>query len=105
LKPQRNPEEAGGDNHHMNFLKQGVAMLSSVLRSRRAVQINIEIMRAFVKLRQLLSTHKDLAAKLEELEKKYDAQFKIVFDAIRQIVYIPEKPNREIACPSKLCFA
>ncbi|MCX6121905.1 MAG: ORF6N domain-containing protein [Ignavibacteriales bacterium] len=78
------------------FTEQGIAMLSSVLKSDRAVLVNIEIMRAFVKLRQLLSTHKDLAAKLEELERKYDAQFKVVFDAIRQIIYTPEKPKREI---------
>ena len=78
------------------FSEQGVAMLSSVLRSRRAVQVNIEIMRAFVKLRELLATNKDLAHKLTELEKKYYAQFKVVFDAIRQIIYSPEKPKREI---------
>jgi hypothetical protein len=63
------------------FTEHGVAMLSSVLKSDRAVLVNIEIMRAFVKLRQLLSTHKDLAAKLEELEKKYDTQFQVVFCA------------------------
>ena len=63
------------------FTEQGIAMLSSVLKSDRAVLVNIEIMRAFVKLRQLLSTHKDLAAKLEELEKKYDTQFQVVFCA------------------------
>jgi hypothetical protein len=78
------------------FSEQGVAMLSGILRSRRAVQVNIEIMRAFVKLRELLATNKDLAHKLAELEKKYDAQFKVVFDAIRQVIYAPEKPKREI---------
>jgi hypothetical protein len=78
------------------FSEQGVAMLSSVLRSKRAVQVNIEIMRAFVKLRELLSSNKDLAHKLEELEKKYDKQFQIVFDAIRQILTPPEKPKRSI---------
>ena len=62
------------------FTEQGVAMLSSVLHSQRAVKVNIEIMRAFVKLRQLLATHADLARKLEALEKKHDAQFKVVFD-------------------------
>jgi hypothetical protein len=61
------------------FTEQGIAMLSSVLKSDRAVLVNIQIIRTFVKLRQLLSTHKDLAAKREELEKKYDAQFQIVF--------------------------
>ena len=73
------------------FTEQGVAMLSSVLRSDRAVQVNIAIMRAFVRLRQLLATHKDLARKLEELEGKYDANFRVVFDAIRKLMG-PEKP-------------
>jgi hypothetical protein len=66
------------------FTEQGVAMLSSVLRSKRAIQVNIEIMRAFVKLRQMLASNTALARKLATLEKKYDAQFKVVFDAIRQ---------------------
>ena len=78
------------------FTEQGVAMLSSVLNSRRAVQVNIEIMRAFVRLRQIMSTHKDLARKLEALEKKYDAQFKVVFDAIRQLMSPPEPGKRKI---------
>jgi len=68
------------------FTEQGVAMLSSVLNSERAVQVNIEIMRAFVKLREMLSSHKDLALKLAEMEKKYDSQFKVVFDAIRELM-------------------
>ena len=72
------------------FTEQGVAMLSSVLRSERAVQVNIEIMRAFVRLRQMLSTHRDLARKVDALEKKYDARFKIVFDALRQLMSPPE---------------
>ncbi|MDI6767605.1 MAG: ORF6N domain-containing protein [Bacteroidota bacterium] len=78
------------------FTEQGVAMLSSVLRSKRAAQVNIEIMRAFVKLRELLATHKGLAQKLEELEKKYDSQFKIVFEAIHKLILPPEKPKRQI---------
>ncbi len=65
------------------FTEQGVAMLSSILRSKRAIQPNIEIMRAFVRLRRMLTSHVELARKLESLEKKYDAQFKVVFDAIR----------------------
>ncbi len=65
------------------FTEQGVAMLSSVLNSERAIQVNIEIMRAFVRLREIVATHKGLARKLEALEKKYDSQFKVVFDAIR----------------------
>jgi len=78
------------------FTEQGVAMLSSVLRSNRAVQVNIEIMRAFVRLREVLATHRDLAAKLEAIEKKYDAQFKVVFDAIRQLMIPPEPKKRKI---------
>lgn len=64
-------------------------MLSSVLRSERAIQVNIAIMRAFGKLRELLATHKDLALKIDRLEKKYDAQFKAVFDAIRRLMKPP----------------
>ena len=71
------------------FTQEGVAMLSSVLRSDRAVQVNVEIMRAFVRLRSLLATHADLARKMDQLEKKYDAQFKVVFDAIRALMEPP----------------
>jgi hypothetical protein len=78
------------------FTEQGVAMLSSVLHSERAVAVNIGIMRAFVKLRQLLSSNVELARKLEGMEKKYDAQFKVVFDAIRQLMSPPEPKRREI---------
>ncbi len=60
------------------FTEQGVAMLSSVLRSKRAIRVNVEIMRAFVRLRQLLASHKDLARRLDDLEKRYDAQFKVI---------------------------
>jgi hypothetical protein len=68
------------------FTEQGVAMLSSVLHSRRAIDVNIAIMRAFVHLRELLATHKDLAQKLQELERKYDGKFAVVFDAIRELM-------------------
>jgi hypothetical protein len=78
------------------FTEQGVAMLSSVLQSTRAVQVNIEIMRAFVRLRQMLASNAELARKLDALEKKYDAQFKIVFDAIRTLMAPPEKPRKKI---------
>lgn len=71
-------------------------MLSSVLRSPRAVQVNIEIMRAFVRLRQMLQSNADLARKLAALEKKYDTQFKIVFDAIRELM-VPPKPKKKRA--------
>ena len=78
------------------FTEQGVAMLSGILNSTRAVQVNIEIMRAFVRLRKMLSTHKDLERKLIALEKKYDEQFKVVFDAIRALMAPPEKPRKKI---------
>jgi hypothetical protein len=78
------------------FTEQGVAMLSSVLRSRRAVHVNIAIMRAFVKLREMLASHSDLARRLNEMEKKYDAQFKVVFDAIRELMRPPRKDSRKI---------
>jgi hypothetical protein len=78
------------------FTEQGVAMLSIILRSKRAVQVNIAIMRTFVRLRELMATHKDLARKLEMMEKKYDAQFKIVFDAIRQLMAAPEPKEKKI---------
>jgi len=79
------------------FTEQGVAMLSSVLRSPRAVAVNVEIMRAFVRLRRMLASHAELAAKLDALERRYDAQFKVVFDAIRQLMSPTEsKPRRRI---------
>jgi hypothetical protein len=78
------------------FTEQGVAMLSGVLRSKRAVRVNIEIVRTFVRLRHLLSSHKDLAHKLGELEQRYDAQFRVVFDAIRQLMSAPETKRRRI---------
>lgn len=78
------------------FTEQGVAMLSSVLNSERAVKVNIEIMRAFVRLRRLLPSNTELARKLDALEKKYDAQFKVVFDAIRELMKPPEPQRRKI---------
>ena len=74
------------------FTEQGVAMLSSVLRSQRAIHVNIEIMRAF-RLRESIASHAQLARKLDALEKKYDTQFKVVFDAIRELM-TPASPNR-----------
>ena len=76
------------------FTEQGVAMLSSVLRSKRAIRVNIEIMRAFVRLRQILASNKELAKRLDGLEKKYDAQFRVIFDAIRQLM-APQEPEPE----------
>ena len=78
------------------FTEQGVAMLSSVLNSPRAVKVNIEIMRAFVRLRKILTSHVYLARKLEALEKKYDAQFRGVFEAIRQLMAPPAAPQKKI---------
>lgn len=78
------------------FTEQGVAMLSSVLRSDRAVAVNIEIMRTFVRLREILASHTHLARKLNELEKKYDKQFSIVFDAIRQLMAPPQPDKTEM---------
>ena len=75
------------------FTEQGVAMLSSVLTGKRAVQVNIAIMRAFVRLRELLATHKDLARKIDEMEKKHDVQFRVVFDAIRRLMKQPRAPR------------
>jgi len=76
------------------FTEQGVAMLSSVLHSARAVHVNIEIMRAFVRLRQMLASNVELARKLAVLEKKYDAQFRVVFDAIRELM-VPPEPKKK----------
>ena len=76
-------------------------MLSTVLKSKRAVHVNITIMRAFVKLREMVAAHKDLAKKLEELEKKYDAQFRVVFDAIRELMIPPEEDKRKIGFIAK----
>lgn len=78
------------------FTEQGVAMLSSVLRSTRAVQVNIAIMRAFVKLREILASHRALARRLNEMESRYDKRFKAVFDAIRELMRPPEKPRAKI---------
>jgi hypothetical protein len=78
------------------FTEQGVAMLSSVLRSPRAIQANIEIMRAFVRLRRMLQTNEELARKLAALERKYDGQFRVVFDAIRELMAPPPRTRRRI---------
>jgi len=78
------------------FTEQGVAMLSSVLRSRRAVAVNVEIMRAFVRLRAIIASTADLARRLDAMEKTYDGRFKVVFAAIRELMAPPEKPRRRI---------
>jgi hypothetical protein len=78
------------------FTEQGVAMLSSVLRSSRAVEVNIAIMRTFVQLRKLMDSNRDLARKIEALEKKYDEQFSVVFEAIKRLIAPPDPPKRQI---------
>jgi hypothetical protein len=84
------------------FTEQGVAMLSSIIRSKRAIRVNIEIMRAFVKLRRLLASHSLLARKIDSLEKKYDKQFSVVFEDIRQLMDLrPQKPKRKIGFLAK----
>lgn len=84
------------------FTEQGVSMLSSVLKSARAVHVNIEIMRAFVRLRRMLAEHRDLAQRLDELEQHYDKQFSAVFDAIRQLMAPPKQANRPIGFTADL---
>ncbi len=78
------------------FTEHGVAMLSSVLNSERAILVNIEIIKAFVKLRKIIATHEDLKRKIEEMEAKYDENFQIVFEAIKQLLVEDEKPKRKI---------
>lgn len=86
----------GSRKRHLAFTEQGVAMLSSVLRSPRAVQANVEIMRAFVRLRRLMLENVDLARKLDDLERRYDDQFRVVFEAIRELMEPLEGPARRI---------
>lgn len=78
------------------FTQEGVAMLSSVLNSERAIRVNVQIMRTFAKFREMLSAHKALKRRIEEMERKYDGQFRIVFKAIKQLIRASEKPRREI---------
>ena len=91
-----NADKMGLRHPPMAFTEQGVAMLSSVLKSDRAIQVNIQIMRAFTQLRQMLSTHEELRRKIEAMERKYDQQFKVVFDAIKQLLDVETKPRRKI---------
>jgi hypothetical protein len=92
-------EWGGGRYRPMAFSEQGVAMLSSVLRSKRAIQVNVEIMRAFVRLREVLAAHKELARKLAELEARFsehDEQIQAIFEAIRQLMAPPDRPPKKI---------
>jgi len=78
------------------FTEQGIAMLSSVLNSERAIQVNIQIMRTFTKLREMLNSHKELKKKIDKMERKYDSQFRVVFEVIRQLLEPLEKPKKKI---------
>ncbi|HXH38848.1 MAG TPA: ORF6N domain-containing protein [Thermoanaerobaculia bacterium] len=78
------------------FTEQGVAMLSSVLNSKRSISVNIEIMRTFVEIRRMVAEHEDLAKRISELEERYDGQFQVVFDAIRSLIAAREKPRKRI---------
>lgn len=104
LKSQTVTSSWGGSRRALPyaFTEQGVAMLSSVLRSRRAVAVNIEIMRAFVRFRRSLATHADLARRLDELEQKYDGQFGQVFDALRALMESP--PEEEVPQSRRIGF-
>ena len=91
-----NSDKMGLRYRPMAFTEQGVAMLSSVLNSDRAIEVNIAVMRAFVQLRKMIASNEELARKLDELEEKYDEQFRIVFDAIRALIDQDEKPRKKI---------
>jgi phage regulator Rha-like protein len=83
------------------FTEHGVLMLSSVLKSERAVSVNIQIVRTFIKLREMLSKYKDLKEKIEDIEKKYDHRFKVVFDTLKQLIKEEEKPKNKIGFSEK----
>lgn len=91
-----NSDKMGLRHSPMAFTEQGVAMLSSVLNSKQAIQVNIQIMRAFTKLRQMLATHDDLRRKIEDMEAKYDEQFRVVFEALRQLLETEEQSKQTI---------
>jgi hypothetical protein len=97
LRCQIGTSNRGGTRYPpIAFTEQGVAMLSTVLNSKRAIQVNIQIMRTFTRLRQMLQGHKDLQKKIETMEEKYDDQFRVVFEAIKQLIKEDEKPKRKI---------
>lgn len=91
-----NSEKMGLRRKPYVFTEQGVAMLSSVLNSKVAIQVNIQIMRTFTRLKEIIMTHKDLQRKIEDMERKYDQQFQGVFEAIKQLLAPPDKPKRKI---------
>jgi len=98
LRSQTSPSSSWGGRRTppFAFTEQGVAMLSSVLNSKRAIQVNIAIMRAFVRIRQMLVGNEELARKVYKMEKKYDRQFAVVFEAIRELATPPDKTRRRI---------
>ncbi|MCD6307843.1 MAG: ORF6N domain-containing protein [Candidatus Latescibacteria bacterium] len=97
LRCQIDTSSWGGTRYlPMAFTEQGVAMLSSVLRSERAIKVNIQIMRTFTQLRNMLMSHEELTRKIEAMEEKYDKQFQVVFDAIKQLIAVKREPKRRI---------
>jgi len=98
LRSQIATSKSWGGRRYLPFVftEQGIAMLSSVLNSERAIQVNIAIMRAFVRMRRMLGTHEELARKVDALERKYDARFRVVFDAMRALMESPKPPRRRI---------
>lgn len=97
LRSQFATSSWGGSRYApMAFTEQGVAMLASVLNSPRAIQVNIQIVRAFVHLRRMISSHEDLRKKIEAMEEKYDGQFRVVFEAIKELLDIKSKPTKKI---------
>lgn len=97
LRSQIVTSKRGGQRYRsFAFTEQGVAMLSSVLNSERAIQVNIQIIRTFTKLRELIASNRELRIKIEKLENKYDQQFKVVFDAIKKILATPTTPSQKI---------
>ena len=102
MMPQ-NATSSWGGNRKLPyvFTEHGILMLSNVLNSERAINVSIQIMRTFSKLRQMLSTHEDIKITIEYIEKKYDSQFKIVFDAIRELITEELKPERKIGFERK----
>jgi len=98
LRSQIGASSWGGTRYSlMVFTEQGVAMLSSVLNSERAIRVNIQIIRTFAKLRELLTTNKNLKQKIESIEKKYDKQLKLIFEAMRELLTEEERPKKEIS--------
>lgn len=96
-----NREKMGLRKAPLVFTEHGVLMLSSVLKSERAIQVNIQVVRTFIKLREMLSNYKDLKEKIEWIEKKYDSRFKVVFDTLKHLLKEEEKPKNKIGFSEK----